>query len=240
MNYRLRNVLTTVLVCLNLAILTSCFPRFQNPLPVPTQLKADSNILGSWVTQPKKSRRQSEDDKQYLHIYARNSGWVDIVYVASEGIGNDKQYSALVFEGYTVQVNDSSVLCLRGKEMVVRGGEAGETRKLMDGYLLFPYTVSKEGIFRIWYLNEERVAQMIEKKEMEGKVVRGKSKYGGPTLTVDVTASSTNIESALKSKGVGVLIDNEPTLIFVRQEYPDTPNTEALESSVAPAPQIQH
>ena len=90
---------------------SSCYPEFKNPIPPPAELKADPQILGTWVRTYKGG--QSEY-KEQLSIFPRRSGWIDVVWIydidkkePSDGI------NLLVLEGYNTSVNKQRFLCLR-------------------------------------------------------------------------------------------------------------------------------
>jgi len=106
-----RGSLCLVLSLLLLICLASCYPEFKNPIPPPAELKADPQILGTWVRTYKAG--QSEY-KEQLSIFSRSSGWIDVVWIydidkkeSTEGI------SLLVLEGYGTFVNKQRFLCLR-------------------------------------------------------------------------------------------------------------------------------
>ncbi|MHC4175096.1 MAG: hypothetical protein ACYST5_19460, partial [Planctomycetota bacterium] len=95
---KFRSSLYLILLLLLLISLASCYPTFKNPIPPPPELKADRQILGTWVRTFKEGQHES---KEQLSIFKRSSGWIDVVYiyhidseVSADGI------NLLVLEGY--------------------------------------------------------------------------------------------------------------------------------------------
>ena len=78
LNDSFRNFLYLMLPLLTLISLSSCYPEFKNPIPPPSELKADSQILGTWTRTFKVDQYEY---KEQLSIFPRNSGWIDVVWI---------------------------------------------------------------------------------------------------------------------------------------------------------------
>ena len=99
---KFRCSLYLILFFLLLICLSSCYPEFKNPIPPPAELKADHQVLGTWVRTYKVDQDEYKDQ---LSIFQRSSGWIDAVWIydidkkdSTDGV------SLLVLEGYSTSV----------------------------------------------------------------------------------------------------------------------------------------
>jgi hypothetical protein len=196
-------VFLSLLVCL---LLASCLPGFKNPIPPPLELKADPQILGTWVS------ATSEGSKQQLSIFERSSGWIDVVFIyqidsrlSTDGI------SVLILEGYSTSIDEQQFLCLRGraKDHTHDGKETVE-----QGFWIFSYeTPKKDGLIVMPFVIP-RIEELIKKGKLKGQITPADLLHGRPFDTVVVTSSSAELVEALTKEGIGAFIEQDPNNVF--------------------------
>lgn len=215
--------LYSVLSLLLLISLVSCYPEFKNPISPPPELKADPQILGTWVRTYKVD--QSEY-KEQLSIFPRSSGWIDVVWIYDI----DKKESVdginlLVLEGYSTSVNKQRFLCLRVRKRDFNWAgqrnhswsdkEAGE-RPFTKDWIIVNYEIPINNELVIKPFSTQRVEELIEKGKLKGEVVKQELlKTPGPTLgEVTVTSSSDELVEVISKEGAGAFIWNDANDTF--------------------------
>ena len=199
---------------------SSCYPEFKNPIPPPAELKADPQILGTWVRTYKGG--QSEY-KEQLSIFPRRSGWIDVVWIydidkkeSSDGI------NLLVLEGYSTSVNKQRFLCLRYREkdsgyhfrkeaLNPNDNEYGEAP-----FYIVNYKTSKKSELIIMPFSTQRVEELIKKDQLKGDIIKDKLfKEQGQSLDkVTVTSSSDELVKLISQQGAGAFILDDPNDTF--------------------------
>jgi len=204
-------MVVVVTLCI-LEFVTGCPPRFQNPLPIPAELKFDAGIAGSWW-------RSIATDEQQVMIYPRRDGWADIVYVY--GI-NSTFYrdgiNVLVCEGYTTLVGKERFLCVRRRKKDVEMCKgAGEPEQLM--YVIFNYYLSKERNLVLKGLANQKLVKLIKENKLSGRIYEEDVAAAQFETEVLITSSSNELADVLSTKGLQALIseDEEDLMIFTRK-----------------------
>jgi len=204
---RFRSSLYLMLSLLLSISLASCYPEFKNPIPPPPELKADHQILGTWVRMYKVD--QSEY-KEQLSIFSRSNGWIDAVWIydidkkeSTDGV------SLLVFEGYSTSVNKQRFLCLRLREKDWQGRDAKvEASRFLVFWIIVNYETPNNDELVIKPFSTQRVEELIEKGKLKGEVVKGKLfKEQGLSLDkVTVTSSSDELVELISKEGAEAFI----------------------------------
>jgi len=187
---KFRSSLYLILLLLLFISLASCYPTFKHPIPPPPELKADRQILGTWV------RTTKSGSKVQLSIFQRrSSGWVDVVYiydidskVSRDGI------NVLIFEGYSTFVNKQQFLCLRlrKKDYSYRFQEKDyshiDTKEVgeFSFYIINYDTPSKDELI-IKHFSTQNVEKLIKEGKLKGEVVKEDVFKGQPFDKVTVT-----------------------------------------------------
>ena len=176
---RFRRSLYLMLSLLLFISLASCYPEFKNPITPPLELKADPQILGTWVRMYKVD--QSEY-KEQLSIFSRSNGWIDAVWIydidkkeSTDGV------SLLVLEGYSVSVNKQRFLCLRVRKRDFNwtgqknpswtDEEAGGLR-FTKNWIIANYETPNNDELVIKPFSTQRVEELIEKGKLKAEVVK--------------------------------------------------------------------
>lgn len=154
-----------------------------NPIPPPRSLEPDQAILGEW-------EMTGKDEKVKLYIYPRSSGWVDIISVET---GSDNKIKLDIYEGYTAQIQQEKILCLKEREMAVKKEEAKES-----GYYIVSYKISAEGRFSFRIFDVDKINDMIRKGELKGNITRWKT---------IVTSKADQLVALISTKGVDSFVD---------------------------------
>ena len=198
--------------------LASCYPEFKNPITPPLELKADPQILGTWVRMYKVD--QSEY-KEQLSIFSRSNGWIDAVWIydidkkeSTDGI------NVLIFEGYSTSINKQKFLCLRFREKDWKGRDKEVGGKPFTAYwIIANYETPSNGDLIIKPFSTQRVEELIEKGKLKGEVVKGKLfKEQGLSLDkVTVTSSSDELVELICKEGAEAFIwqDSNDTFRFM-------------------------
>ena len=199
---------------------SSCYPEFKNPIPPPAELKADPQILGTWVRTYKGG--QSEY-KEQLSIFPRRSGWIDVVWIydidkkeSSDGI------NLLVLEGYSTSVNKQRFLCLRYREKDYGYHFREEALNPNDNgygeapFYIVNYKTSKKSELIIMPFSTQRVEELIKKDQLKGDIIKDKLfKEQGQSLDkVTVTSSSDELVKLISQQGAGAFILDDPNDTF--------------------------
>ena len=212
---RFRRSLYVILSLLLFIALASCCPIFKNPIPPPAELKADPQILGTWVRTYKVN--QSEY-KEQLSIFSRSNGWIDVVWIydidKKESIDG---VSLLVLEGYSASVNKQRFLCLRLRERDFNWAgqknhswtdeEAGGLRSTKN-WIIANYEAPTNDKLVIKPFSTHRVKELIEKRKLKGEVKK-KELFGKPEPQLDavtVTSSSEELTEVISREGAGAFI----------------------------------
>ena len=217
-----RRSLYLILSLLLLLSLASCCPTFKNPIPPPAELKADPQILGTWVRTYTVNHSES---KEQLSIFRRSSGWIDAVWIYEESTDG---ISLLVLEGYNTSVNKQWFLCLRIRERDFNWAgqknpnwtdkEAGGLR-FTKNWMIANYEAPTNDELVIKPFSTRRVEELIEKGKLKGEVKK-KELFGKPEPSLDevtVTSSSDELVEVISQQGTGTFIWDDPndTLRFM-------------------------
>jgi len=203
---------------LQLLCLASCCPTFKNPIPPPAELKADTQILGTWVRTYKVN--QSEY-KEQLSIFSRSNGWIDVVWIydidkkeSTDGV------SLLVLEGYSVSVNKQLFLCLRVRKRDFNWAgqknpnwtEEAEGLRFTINWMIANYEAPTSDELVIKPFSSRRVEELIEKGKLKGEVKKqGLFRMQEPSLDeVTVTSSSEELVEVISQQGAGAFICDDP------------------------------
>jgi hypothetical protein len=190
-----------------LICLTSCYPEFKNPIPPPPELRADSQILGTWIT------TTESDSKEQLSIFQRSSGWIDVVYINDIDSKESKDgINVVVFEGYNTSVDKQKFLCLR-----LRKRDFSESDRQAEEFHFYivNYETQKNAKLIMKHFSIKKVKELIEKGKLKGDVVKGRY-----VDKVTVTSSSDDLIEAISREGVGAFIeqDEDDILVFSRSK----------------------
>jgi hypothetical protein len=204
---KFRSLLYSILSLFLLVSLASCYPEFKNPIPPPPELKADHQILGTWVITTKSG------SKQQLSIFQRGSGWIDVVYiydihsdVSMDGI------NVLIFEGYSTSVNKEKFLCLRfrKKDFSWRLQEKDYSRSDKEvgefPFLIVNYETPSNDELIIKHFSTQKVEELIKKGKLKGEVVKEDIFKGQPFDKVTVSSSSDELVDVISKEGAGAFI----------------------------------
>ena len=210
--HKFRSSLYLILSLLLLICLASCFPEFKNPIPPPAELKADHQILGTWVG------TKYSGSKEQLLIFQRSSGWIDLVFIfnidrkaAKDGIDVN------IFEGYSTFINKQKFLCLRlrEKDWKDRDKEVGEFL-----FYIFNYETPSNDELIIKLFSIQKVKELIKEGKLKGEVVEKEVFKGGHFDEVTVTSSSDELIEVISREGVGAFIEQDPNdfIVFSRSK----------------------
>ena len=211
---KFRSSLYLILSLLLIICLASCYPEFKNPIPPPPELKADHQILGTWVG------TKYSGSKEQLLIFQRSSGWIDLVFIFNIDMKESKDgIDVLVFEGYSTSVNKQKFLCLRlrEKDWKDRDKEVGEFL-----FYIFNYETPSKDEFIIKQVSIQKVKELIKEGKLKGQVVEEDEAKGQPFDKVTITSSSDElvkvISEVISTEGVGAFIgqDENDILVFSR------------------------
>jgi len=218
---RFRSSLYLILSLLLLIYLASCYPEFKNPIPPPAELKADHQILGTWL---RTYKGDQSEYKEQLSIFPRRSGWIDVVWIydidkkePSDGI------NLLVLEGYSSSVNKQRFLCLRVRKRDFNWAgqrnqswsdkEAGE-RPFTKEWIIVNYEAPNNDELVIKPFSTQKVEELIEKGKLKGEVVK-EEVFKEPSLDkVLVTSSSDELVEVISREGAGAFIWDDPNDTF--------------------------
>jgi hypothetical protein len=210
---RFRSSLYLMLSLLLSVSLGSCYPAFKNPIPPPPDLKADHQILGTWVRMYKVD--QSEY-KEQLSIFSRSNGWIDAVWIydidkkeSTDGV------SLLVLEGYSVSVNKQRFLCLRvrkrdfnwtGQKNPSWTDEEAGGLHFTKNWIIVNYETPSNDELIIKHFSTQKVEELIKKGKLKGEVVKEDIFKGQPFDKVTVSSSSDELVDVISREGVGAFI----------------------------------
>lgn len=174
--------------------LSGCIPEFENPLPPPAKLEPDAKILGNWISSG------ADPDNAQLSFFARDSGWVDILYVTQ--IGGDDGIDTSILEGYTTTVKKDDFICFRARQKDSDGKTSTSTNSVVT-YLIAQYTFPHRRSLRLAFFSDDTIAKLITSGELKGRVIDRTNDVD----SVIVTASSQELVTLISKKGVKELID---------------------------------
>ena len=195
-----------------LVFLTSCYPWFDNPLPIPKEgLKVDERILGSWTLS--ENGKGFEKGDTYAHIYPQKLGWVDVFYFEIGDAG------CLQFSGYTSRVGETPVLCL-WTTRVFKGTQGEVDVEKSPGCWMFPYKITDDGMLHIWGIDQAKLEAYIADGKLKGEITRTPSKMH-ERKEVKVRASSEELETLFNTVGVAELLSKNPEMSFYRLNTPE-------------------
>ena len=204
---KFRSLLYSILSLFLLVFLASCYPEFKNPIPPPPELKADHQILGTWVRTLKADQYEY---KEQLYIFPRGSGWIDVVWIydidreePADGI------NVLVFEGYSTSVNKQKFLCLRFREKDFNWAfqkPYSRSDKEIGGvpfaayWIIVNYETSSKGDLVIKCFSIPKVEELIKKGKLKGGIV--KEDASKATVFENATFNGQRFEDLLKARGL--------------------------------------
>jgi hypothetical protein len=221
--YKFWSSIYLMLSLLLLISLASCYPEFKNPIPPPPELKADSQILGTWVRTFKADQRQY---KEQLSIFPRRSGWIDAVWIYDiDRKGHGDGINLLVLEGYNTFVNKQRFLCLRFREKDFNRANQKDHRRsdkefgkqpFAKYWIIVNYETPNNGELFIKPFSTQKVEDLIEKGNLKGEVVKEEMfKEQAPSLDkVTVTSSSDELVEVISREGAGPFIWDDPNDTF--------------------------
>jgi hypothetical protein len=193
--------------------LASCSPIFKNPIPPPSELKADRQILGTWVRTPKVGQNGS---KEQLSIFQRGSGWIDVVYIYDiDNEGSADGINVLIFEGYSTSVNKEKFLCLRFREkdfnwafqkIYSRGDQKVGSESSIVFWIIVNYETPSNDELIIKHFSIPKVEELIKKGKLKRELVKNDILKGQPLDKVLVTSSSDELVDVISREGVGAFI----------------------------------
>ena len=206
---RFRSSLYLTLSLLLLICLASCYPEFKNPIPPPAELKADPQILGTWV-------RTSDESgsKEQLCIFQRKSGWIDVVLIDEiDSKESEDGINVSVFEGYSTSVNKQKFLCLRVRTKDY--GHVDPEEFAEPPFYIVNYEATSDNKLVIKHFSLEKVEELIKAGKLKGEITKGQY-----VDHVTVTSSSDEMVEVISKEGAGAFIgqDKEDTLIFSRSK----------------------
>lgn len=180
--------------CLLLSVsLTSCYPEFKNPIPPPSELRADPQVLGTWV-------RTTDTSKEQLSIFQRSTGWIDAVYINDiNSTDSQKGINVLVTEGYSTSVGKQKFLCLRFRKRDFEDCDEGLGQFFF--YILNYETPDKDSLVMRQF-SIRKVEDLIKEGKLKGQVV----KRGQFVDEVSVTSSSDELVQVISGEGVGAFL----------------------------------
>jgi hypothetical protein len=179
---------------LGLFLLGSCYPEFRNPIPPPSELKADNKLTGTW------KRTTESGTREHLCVFERQSGWLDVVYIydinskySSDGI------NVLIFEGYNTNVNENKFLCLRYRQ---KDHPDQNVYDINYTYFVANYKTTKNGILIIRPFWSEAVQTLVEKGKLAGEIKKADLINGQPYDRVIITESSNSLGNFINTYGI--------------------------------------
>jgi hypothetical protein len=218
---KFRSTLCFFLCLLLLISLVSCYPEFKNPIPPPPELKAEPQILGTWV---RTYKADEFEYKEQLSIFPRRSGWIDVVWIydidkkePSDGI------NVLVLEGYCTSVNKQQFLCLRFREKDSNWSWAHQKNHNSSDketveepftahWFIVNYEAPNNNELVIKPFSSRRVEELIEKGKLKGYVKKAEL-FGKPEPFLDevtVTSSSDELVEVISQQGAKAFIWDDP------------------------------
>jgi len=222
---KFRSSLYLILSLLLLIFLASCYPVFKNPIPPPPKLKADHQILGTWV------RTTKSGSKEQLSIFQRkrSSGWIDVVYIYEiDSKTSGDGITVLVLEGYRTSVNRQQLLCLRFRAKEYNFYRAMDNNHSDQEVAEFPflivnYQTTSSGELIVKPFSTLKVEELIKDGKLKGEIVKEdvlgvplEDVIKGQTLDkVTVTSSSDELIDVISREGLGAFIVQDSNNIFV-------------------------
>jgi hypothetical protein len=203
-----RGSLCLVLSILGLICLVSCYPEFKNPLPPPPELKADPQILGTWLG------TNEAGSKEQLLIFQRSSGWIDVVLIDEiDSKESEDGINVGIFEGYSTSVNRQKFLCLRVRKKDyshVDPREIGE-----PPFYIVNYETPSDNKLIIKHFSIEKIEELIKEGKLKGEIAKGQY-----VDKVTVTSSSDELVEVISREGAGAFIEQDPNynLVFSRSK----------------------
>ena len=190
-----RGSLCLVLSLLLLICLASCYPEFKNPIPPPAELKADPQILGTWVRTTDES-----GSKEQLCIFQRKSGWIDVVLIGEiDSKESEDGIDVGTFEGYSTSVNKQKFLCLRFRKKDYSHNNPEEFGE--PPFYIVNYETTGDSKLVIKHFSLEKVEELIKAGKLKGEITKGQH-----VDHVTVTSSSDELIEVISKEGAGAFI----------------------------------
>jgi len=192
--------LTTLLIAVA-AMVVSCVPVFQNPLPGPDR---EPRLFGEWVS------TNETGDISHVYFFPRQTRWLDVVAVGHvNSPAETNGVSVQVFEGYAARLDDLLFLCLR-KRPAERNTAQEETSDTGD-FMILSADLSREGWMAITPFSNEKLQEMIESGRLEGRVEKGRF-----VTSVRVSAPGEVLADAIREKGLAAFLNTNATILLKR------------------------
>jgi hypothetical protein len=199
----------SVLALFLLICISSCYPEFKNPIPPPSELKADPHILGTWV------RPTESGSKRELLIFPRSSGWIDVVVISDIDAKEAKSgINVVVLEGYNTSVNKYKFLCLRLREKDWEGRD----RAPEDFYFLIVNYEAPGDELIVRLFSMDKVKALIKEGKLQGKIIERGRRSVVDFDDIIVTSSSDELVELISREGIPAFTgeNEEDTLVFSR------------------------
>jgi hypothetical protein len=207
---KFRMLHSLILSFLLLSCLTSCYPFSKNPLPLPSELKADPNILGTWFMTSKSG------SKTQMSIFQRNNGWIDVVSI--ENIDDEKSANGItvsVMEGYNTAVNEQKFLCLRLRKRDFANSDVNEAGEIP--FLIVNYETPNNNELNVKLFSYEKVKRLITRDKLKGEIIKEdvlknsllEILFRMKPVDIEgvlITASSDELKEAISKEGIKVFL----------------------------------
>ena len=156
MNWATRNrtVLLIFVLLTVVLMLSSCMPRFRQPLDVHDTLFPDNDLIGVWYTPG--SNFWSE--YYLLTIVKMEGGHLRILYTDDKSVVTE-------YQGYAVILGENDYI--NAWPMV----RENKDDKIPRFYYICHYCINADGDLELWFFNEEFLENAIKKGEIEGRIV---------------------------------------------------------------------
>ena len=182
---------------IGLLLIGSCVVEFRHPLPPPDPFRPDPKLLGAW------SPVEAADER--IQFEARESGWMDVVYLSH--VGDAEGLDVETFEAYSATVGKERFLCLRPRparraSLQVRD-DAGD-------YLLAHYRIRGRRM-SLTLFSSTKLEALVQAGELDGIV-----NDDADVVSVTVHTPSEQLAAVIAEKGVAAFIDPSDTAELVR------------------------
>jgi len=220
-----RKVLMSLCILGVIAMICACVPEFENPLPVPKDLKPDLKIAGYWLHQG------GDDESMMLHIYPRPNGYIDLHLISREGSGDNNSIEEqgvtanIPYFGFTTTINKQPVLCVKPLANAIPDIDESD-----NTWTIVPYYIDKTGILKIYLLKPEAFSEAVENKQLVGEADGD---------DVRIKNSSKQLGTFFADKNIKDFQKDEPFLIlkkFADIPKPFMPKKKAKDSEIEAAP----
>jgi len=178
-------------------VIGACVVEFRHPLPPPDPFRPDPKLLGAWTP--------VEDVDERIQFEARESGWMDVVYLTH--LGDAEGLSVETFEAYSASVGKERFLCLRPRPT---GRAALQTRQNAGDYLLAHYRIRGRRM-SLTLLSQPKLEALVEAGVLDGVV-----HDDADVVSVTVHTPSEQLAAIIADQGVDAFIDWDDTAELVR------------------------